>query len=80
MTRLSQLKLRIWKAGHHEIVETVLRTRHEPRAELTLEEPAGGTSRWIVLSVEKAPHGWRTTATRCLPGCPDHPAGTGTRA
>jgi hypothetical protein len=53
-------------------VETVLRRRHEPREELILEEPGGGTSAWIVLSVEKDPHGWRTTAARCLPECRDH--------
>jgi hypothetical protein len=66
--------LRTWKAGDHEVVETVLRERHEPREELTLGEPTGGNSVWIVLSVEKDPHGWRTTATRCLPGCRDHPS------
>jgi hypothetical protein len=65
--------VRIWKAGHHEVVETVLRRRYEPRDELALEEPAGGTSRWRVLSVVRDPHGWRTTAMRCLPGCRDHP-------
>jgi hypothetical protein len=46
--------LRIWKVGHHEIVETVLRTRHERHEELTLEEPAGGSSGWTVLSVYQA--------------------------
>jgi hypothetical protein len=66
------MTLRIWKVGHHEIVEAVLRTRHERHEELTLEEPAGGSSGWTVLSVERDPHGWRTTATRRLPGCREH--------
>ncbi|HSP94485.1 MAG TPA: hypothetical protein VLU06_08030 [Thermoanaerobaculia bacterium] len=67
------MPFRIWKAGHHEVMETVLRRRYEPQDEMTLEEAAGGSFRWRVLSVEKHPHGWRTTATRCLPGCREHP-------
>lgn len=67
------MSLRIWQAGPHELVQTVLRTRHEPREKLTLEEPGGGMSGWTVISVEKDPHGWRITATRCLPGCLEHP-------
>lgn len=65
--------LRAWTVGDHELAETVLRKRFEPQAEITLEEPTGGTSRWTVVSVEKHPHGWRTIATRCLPGCRVHP-------
>jgi hypothetical protein len=66
------VSFRIWKVGHHELVVTVLRERHEPRDAVTLEEPTGGTTRWTVVSVERDPHGWRTTATRCLPGCHEH--------
>ena len=65
------MRLRIWRAGQHEIAETILRNRCEPREEVTLDTPAG-PSRWTVMSVEKHPHGWRMTATRCLPGCTDH--------
>jgi hypothetical protein len=67
------MRLRIWRAGQHEVAEAILRNRCEPRDEVTLETPTGA-SRWTVLSVEKHPHGWRTTATRCLPGCLDHPS------
>jgi hypothetical protein len=66
------VSLRIWKVGHHELVETVLRKRYEPRDAFTLEEPTGGSFRWTVISVGTDPHGWRTIATRCLPGCRDH--------
>jgi len=64
--------MRVWRAGGHEIAEAVLRTRPEPGERLVLEEPAGGSSTWRVLSVEKHPHGWKTTATRCLPDCREH--------
>jgi hypothetical protein len=66
------VSLRIWKAGDHEVVETVLRKCYEPQDALTLEEPTGGSSRWTVISVERDPHGWRTIAKRCLPGCLEH--------
>jgi hypothetical protein len=65
--------IRVWRAGDHEIAETVLRVEHEPGERLILEAPAGKPVCWRVLSVQKDPHGWRTTATRCLPGCREHP-------
>ena len=63
---------RVWTAGPHELVETVLRERREPGDDLTLKEPVGSPSRWTVIAVTPDPHGWRTRATRCLPGCTDH--------
>jgi hypothetical protein len=68
---------RVWKAGLHELVETVLRERREPQEQVTLEEPGRAPSLWTIVSVERDPHGWRTKATRCLPGCSEH---RGTRA
>jgi len=68
---------RVWRAGLHELVETVLRERREPQEQVTLEEPGRAASLWTIVSVERDPHGWRTTATRCLPGCTEH---RGTRA
>ena len=74
------MAIRVWKAGDHEIAETILRTLSEPGDELTLEDTAGGSLRWRVLSVEKDPHGWKTTVTRCLPACREHPfSGSATR-
>ena len=67
------MAFRVWKAGLHELVETVLRERRNPQESVILEEPGRGTSLWTVVSVERDPHGWRTTATRCLPGCTEHP-------
>ena len=66
------MAFRIWKAGLHELVETVLRERREPQERVTLEEPGRAPSLWTIVSVERDPHGWRTTATRCLPGCAEH--------
>jgi hypothetical protein len=66
------VSFRVWRAGEHELVETVLRERRKPQDALTLEEPGGGSRRWTVVRVEKDPHGWRTTAARCLPGCTEH--------
>ncbi len=71
------MSVRIWKAGNHELAQTVVRSHHEPREEVVLEMPAGGSARWRVLSVEKDPHGWKITATRCLSGCREHAASIG---
>ncbi|HKF42032.1 MAG TPA: hypothetical protein VKG01_02930 [Thermoanaerobaculia bacterium] len=66
------MPIRVWSAGEHEVAETVLRYEHRPGDIVTLEDPPVGSSRWRVLSARKDPHGWRTTATRCLPGCREH--------
>ena len=64
--------IRIWRSGEHEVAETVLRSEHQPGERVILEEPAGEPASWRVVSVRKDPHGWRTTAARCLPGCLEH--------
>ena len=69
--------MRVWKSGDHEVAETVLRTRHEPREQVSLEGSPEGESKWRVLTVERDPHGWRTIAARCLPECPGHAVSDG---